>query len=266
MIYTVAVQKRYRNLTSLFVKSLRGPGQYDGPIVIFTDGELPERNYKVPGQVEGELIVRRIEPFMKYNFTGDLCANNVFLTKISAGQSLLKETDRLAYFDVDTLAVKPVRELLDLRNRIPTKIFLTLDGGRDVPDAVYRSDAHRGFLTDEERAHPPIRNLLPISAGHFAGFTIILEMMFSVWEEIALSGLHRGDSKPHLLEQSALMAWAARNRDSWRIFEHHMIQCGYEGEIHPNAILVHLFHYGLPHMGPVFFGGSNGIRERGATA
>ena len=272
MIYTIACQRKWRNLASLFVKSLRVHGRYDGPIVIFTDGELPDRTYRLPRETAGEVIVRPLEPYLKYRFTDDFCPNNVFLAKISTGQSLLKESDWLAYFDLDTLAVRSVRGIFGRFEADKSPIRLSWDRGRDVPRCAIDSNAHRGFLTDEDRADRWIKEMCPVNAGHFMGTTAALEGMFGEWEEIALSGNHRGDSKPHLLEQSALNAWAARYKSpreklKWCFFRMEQIQCGYDGEVMERTVLLHLFHYGLRHMGPLFFKEHlSGLQKRRAQA
>jgi hypothetical protein len=251
MIYTIVSQKSWRGLTSLFVKSLRTHGQYDGPIVIFTDGELPDRDYELSNAVSGTVHIEPIEPSNRWR--GDDSFANIGLLRYTLGNRLAEQygVEWLAHFDVDSIAVRPIAPL------IPTssKVLLVQDAGRSATKQARDSRWHRGFFNEEELR---TADMPPINAGHFFGKLKPFMAMCQACEYIMCKETHR-NAKPGVHDQSALNTWALRCKDMWDFVPYGVIQGGTEDGVKPEARVVHTFHYGLKDMGPIFFGGPYGI-------
>ncbi len=123
LVYSVAIGEQFDAIVHSFVESIRGPGEYSGPMIIFSDHDI-----------KGDFDLVRIPEYTDFL--------DIAMLRVRLGRQLpSRKHETVMYIDPDHLAFQPIQPLLDVSG------FHCFSEGRPLG----RSICHNGYLSQAER-------------------------------------------------------------------------------------------------------------------
>jgi hypothetical protein len=202
-------------VTRMLIDTLRKFGNYDGPVVVFGDGEL---NMKGVECVD-------IKEVFEHALHGAAAVTNIHACRISGAQWLLKRGyESMFYCDADSLICNPLDDLIEVAKK--GKIVANGDCAEVEGTLAVQSRWHNGFMRSAAEWQLCKKlGMTTLNSGTFLGSLPALDDLLDSWWDIWKNGYFAADGSQRCREQAAFNCWCLYNFEKVEILPPLWIHC-----------------------------------------